>query len=457
MAVNLPDLFDDKLRYLIKASRNANGYRASSLPDPDTAQWGTGGPLIYDVESAIENILTGYNATAFEYLSEGIWTALEAHRNSLSSFIQALQSYAEQTVIEMVHADTQLPSKTISNALAELIRQMTGSSDDVNASAPAVSAATDSGNTGDAISGATVKNVYGKNNEYLPPETIVLKATSDSGLGATLGSEPYSVEGEAQVSDSLSYLWPGGSAANNNLTALDAGGDENLLTNGTFDSFSVANTPDSWTIQVGVAGTDIFAAGSSEDYAGNNALKFTGTGGTPLSQIWQAVTLEPNTVYALAFRIKDSGAGLLAGVVNFDLYNGAAVINDDAGTANSITKAFNATTGSYVGFVTFFITPKVIPATTRLRIHVSTALTSGESVYIDHVCFAEATELYTNGPWGAVFSGATATAKNDRFTFTVTNTQGVYQEWFERWFGMRALGLQLPSDAAAGETITDPT
>ena len=456
MAVSLPALFTNKLRFLIKAARNLNGYRASTLPDPATAQWAVGGPLIYDLESAIENIAAGYNATAFEFVIEGLWTDMESHRQAQKAFMSRLALYAKNTVVEMLHADSALPAKTIAVALAELIRQMKASSDSVNASTAAVTAATDSGNTGDAVSGASVKNVYGVNSEYVLPETIVLTATSDEGLGATLGSEPWTAKGEAAESDTLGILWPVGSGASKALTALDASGASNLLTNGDFNSFTIANVPDSWTIQVGAAGTDIFDA-TTGAYQGSHGLKFTGTGGAPLSQIWQAVSLEPNTVYALCYRIKDSGAGLLAGVVNFDLYNGTAVIADDATTANSTTKAFSATTGSYVGNVAFFITPKVLPAVTRFRINVSAALTSGESMFIDHVCLAEATELYTGGPYGAIFSGGTATVKNDRFTFAVTNAQGVYQEWFERWFGMRALGLQLPSNAAAGETIADPT
>lgn len=460
MAVSLPGLFTNRLRMLIKAARNLNGYRNTVAPYPDPATlWGASGPTIYDLETALENIAAGYNATDFEYLIDGLQADATAHRAAQKTFLTKLAAYAKSTVIAMTDADTPLSAKTIAVALAELIRQMKSSSDSVNASEPAVTVATDSGNTGDAVCAATVKDVYGKNSEHVLAETIVLTATSDEGLGATLASEPWTAKGEAAESDTLSHLWPAGSGASKALTALDAGGSSNLLTNGDFDTFTVANTPTSWTIQVGAAGTDIFDGGSSQDYQGDKCLKFTGTGGSPLSQIWQLVELEPNTIYGVCFRAKDSGAGLLAGVLSIDLYDptAAAVVNDDAGTANSITKAFGTLTASYVGYTGFFITPKVLPTTIRLRVHISTALTSTESVYVDHLVIAEATQLYTGGPFAAVFSGATGTVKNDRFTLALTNTQGVYQEWFERMFGMRALGLQLPSNAGGSETVTDPT
>lgn len=457
MSVSLSALFTNKLKYLVKASRNLNGYRGTTAPDPNTGQWGVGGPIIYDLDTAVENILTGYNATAFEYVTDGIWADRDAHRAAQKTFMSRLQAYAQATVIAMVDADTTLPAPTLANALAELIRQMKGSTDSVNASAPAVTAATDAGNTGDAISGATVKDVYGKNAEHVSPETLVALATSDSGLGATLSAEPWTVKGEAIETDRLAYTWPVGSGASKALTAVDAKDDTvNYLANGAFNTFTVANTPDDWTVQAGTPGTDILD-GTTGAYQGSHCLKFTGQGSPVLSQIWQAVDLEPNTVYALCYRIKDSGAGLLAGVVSFDLYNGSSVVTDDAGTSNSTTKAFGTTTGSYVGYVAFFITPKVLPSTLRLRIHVSTALTSGESMFIDHVALVPATQLYTGGPFAAIFSGATATVKNDRFTFAVTNTQGVFQEWFDRWFDMKKLGLQLPSDAGGSETIVDPT
>lgn len=459
MAVSLSALFTDKLRHLVRLSRNINGFRASTAPYPDPATvWGSGGPTIYDLETAVENIAAGYNAGAYEYLIEGLQTDLAASRSAQKAFLSRLQTYALNTLVAMVDADTALSAKTKAAALTELIRQMTADTTSVNASEPAVTVATDSGNVGDAVAAATVKNVYGKDNQHLLAETVVLTATSDEDLGATLGAEPWSAKGEAVESDSLSYLWPQGSGASKSLTALDAGGTDNLLTNGDFDTFTVANTPTSWTIQVGVAGTDIFDGGSAQDYQGDKCLKFTGTGGGPLSQIWQAITtLEPNTVYGICFRAKDSGAGLLAGVLSIDLFDGTSVINDDAGTANSITKAFGTLTASYVGYTGFFITPKVLPATVRLRVHISTALTSTESIYVDHLCIAEATQLYTGGPFAAIFSGATATAKNDRFTLAFTNTQGVYQEWFERWFGMRLLGLQLPGNTGGSETVADPT
>jgi hypothetical protein len=55
----------------------------------------------------------------------------------------------------------------------------------------------------------------------------------------------------------------------------------------------------------------------------------------------------------------------------------------------------------------------------------------------------------------AVFSAAAKFVTGDEWTVAFTNTISAAQKLFERFFGMRAMGLQLPSNAAGGETISD--
>jgi hypothetical protein len=399
-------------------------------------------------------------------LIDGLYSQQVSHRSTMSGWLNYLKTLATNVIIEQVNADTPLSSKTISVALTELIRQMAASSDDVDANTVSVTVSTGSANVGNGRCAASVIGPDGKTLEYALAENIHVTATSDSGLGATSGREPFSTQGEAAETDTLSPDWPQGSGASATLTALDAGSTSSSLipANGDFDTWTT-NTPGTWTVDVGSPGTDIFAAGASDDFEGDNALEFTGTGGSPLSGLSQALTIStaamaPSTVYAFSCWVKKS-AGLSAGVLSIALTDGSGtVVNDDAGTANNTTLAHGSMSTSYAHFSGFFRTPKVLPSALRIRVKVTTALTSGESVFVDHLCLARATQAYTKGPYLAVFSGSTAFARGDTFTVAVSNNMGTgaggeFQSAFERLFGMRSLGLQLPSDAGGTETVAD--
>jgi hypothetical protein len=105
---------------------------------------------------------------------------------------------------------------------------------------------------------------------------------------------------------------------------------------------------------------------------------------------------------------------------------------------------------------TVFRLPDPVPATVKIRVRLSTALSSGSSIFIDHLALTPATQLYTGGPYAAIFSGATDFEIDDKWSLTVTNAQaGAFQTLFDRLFDMRSKGLLLPSATGAAETIDD--
>lgn len=432
---------------------NVNGFRAGTAPASATT-WGSGGPAIDCIDVNADEIEAQY-ASSRQELVDALYTNRDGLKSAMGSWQSYLRTLARSTLIQMVDDDTTLESKSVSNAMAALIEQMEDDSDSVDASATAASSAAGASNNGDGVVAVTVKGGDGVAREYLFAETIAVKCTSDSQTGsATEGSETFTVAGDRIVADPLSHLWPGGSGASTTLTANDASSTSQLVTNGDFEDFTT-NTPDGWTVAVGAAGTDIFAAGSGDAYEGSNGLELTGTGGAPLSEIYQSVTLEPNTVYHFNCYVKKS-ASLAAGVLQIDLHDGSSVIADDASTNNAATIAHGTVTTSFASFSGTFITPRVLPSTTRVRVKITTALTSGESLFVDHLCLVKAKELYTGGPYATCFSGATKFIKDDKFTITVTNgLEGGFQQLFDRLFDMRALGLQLPSDSGGSETIND--
>lgn len=409
------------------------------------------------------NIL-GQFASADQQLMDLLYTNLESARSALSGYTFFLSQLASNTVVEMANDDTPLFSKTPFDALTLLIAQMTTNSESVNANTVSVSVATGSSNTGTAVCIASVKGPNGKDREYVIAEAITLTASTDSqSASATAGQESWAITSPVVQGDQLSWDWPKGSGSSTALTASAVDGSQQLLANGNFETWTVSNIPDLWTVLVGAAGADILR--SSTVFAGTYALSFLGDGSTltAVRQVFNdssagtATKLLPNTVYAINLWVRVSVTPA-AGVLKVTLTNSAGTaMTNDAGTTLEISKALTAVSTTWVAVNGFIQTPRVMPAEPQyLKIHLSTALTSGRTVYIDNLTLARATEIYPGGPYVAVFPGATATVKNDTFTLTVANDWGgAFQKAFQRIFDMRSLGLAIPSNASAAETILD--
>lgn len=103
-----------------------------------------------------------------------------------------------------------------------------------------------------------------------------------------------------------------------------------------------------------------------------------------------------------------------------------------------------------------FRTPKVLPDLVYLRVRISTAVSSGTSVFIDSVALDTMTELYSGGPFVAIFGGSIDFKVGDLWTVTTTNDRaGSIQEAYNRNFNMARLGLLLPSKTNGAETVPD--
>lgn len=202
-------------------------------------------------------------------------------------------------------------------------------------------------------------------------------------------------------------------------------------------------------------------AGSANSFIGK-ALEFD-SNGSQLTTIQIPVVLDPLTQYAFnCWMMADVVPA--AGVMTIDLVDGigGSVIADQATTNNSFTVDCTTLTTSFVAKNGTFRTPKNIPAIVYLRIRISTGVSSGSSIFLDHASLVEMTELYPDGPSVAIFSGSIPFRKGggqvigDYFTLTVTNDRASeFQEWFERNFDMRSKGLLLPSDSGGSETQAD--
>jgi hypothetical protein len=132
-----------RLGKIVKAIRNTNGYRGATAPAA-SGTWGASGPSINDLATALNEIEAQFASTN-QQLMDGLYVQRTAHRSAQDGLLSYLQSLASTIIITMANDDAVLTSKTLVAATRELIRQMTSSSDDVNANATSVAVAAASG------------------------------------------------------------------------------------------------------------------------------------------------------------------------------------------------------------------------------------------------------------------------------------------------------------------------
>lgn len=451
------------------ATRNINGARHTSNPSP-SSQWGASGPQIRNITTSISNIIAAHSVAQEKYY-DGIRSIEAGYVSAQTTALSGLKALAQSELIAIVNADTPLPSLTVTEAMKTLIKQMKASSDTVLRCAVARTVTAGSGNVGNATVICSPTGRYGVPQEYALAETLVATCIGDAdgnGSTATAGNEPIQIIAPAANSDKFSQLWPQGSAANVQINVIDPDTDAgtNLLTNSNFETWALSTVPDNWTILVGTGGTSVKKA-TTNTYGvdSTNALQFVGDASelTSVVQSFAAsagagttATLKPATVYGFNIWVYVDVVPA-AGVFKVDLVDGSnAVINDDAGTANTLTQAITALTGAtYTNISGFFRTPSNIPATMKLRLRLSTALSVGSKLNIDFAAMGESTQLYTAGPYVNAFRASTDLSYNDTWTIAITNDRaGIFQTWFEQAFDMSAMGLILPS-AAAGNTVNE--
>lgn len=394
-----------------------------------------------------------------------LYSSLLGCQEGMSGLLSFLRGEAESILVEMVSADNPQASKSLSDCLLELLRQMRASGDTVNASTVGSSTSADALNRGTGNLVVSLRNVieaspWGTQPQYrenVLAEDILVTCTSDSYQGtATAGQESYAVAAEFSQGNSLRWDWPRGSGGSGNLTAIDASLDatagNNLLTNSDFETFTVANTPDNWAITIGTVGTTVLS--DTSVYTGSKCLRIKGDG-SQLTELRQSFndstgttqTLGSRRMYAVNVWLKKSGS--LTGTLRIALVDSSGtVITDENGNNNSLVIPHTDLTTSYAPFSFIIVMPRVLSTTLRLQLKVATALASGESIYVDSLAVAEMTEVYPQGPLLAFFRGNTTAAVRDQYKATITNTAGGFQRLFDRLFDMKGQGLLLPSSGS---------
>jgi hypothetical protein len=464
-----------RLGHIAGLINNVNGYLGTSSPTA-LSTWGTTVPII-DIGHAFDNIFAQY-VTTDKNLINNLYPTRDSYRQahqSLTNFLGAQGSgLAAQTLLQMVNEDVpQKGGPTVQGCLTELIRQMTSSGDSVTK--PTVTATVASVvATGDTQIIASVLGPSGIQRDYIYAEVVNMLCTVSS-RGTSGFVDTFTAQGNPLASGLLNWDFPtgtgfNGSGCNATIATCDSrvpgSGNGQIIIN-PFQTFNTTpNVPDSWTIQLGSAGVDFFAGGSSASYLGTNCLQITGTG-TNAELRQPLTTLQPSTVYAISVRVKSSGAGLVAGVLEFDLYDtvAAAVLTDANSVACALTVGFGAVTAAYAVFGGFVRTPAILPNNNTnivFRLKETTPFTNGQSMFIDALAFEPAQDLYGTpggGPFVAAFGGKTRAALNDKFTLTMANSAltnpyvVTWQKALMQLFSPAQYGLQINS--SAGPTISD--
>lgn len=420
---------------------------------------------------ALDNQIAAQYQSTDQNVIDTLYVNQVSYQQIHSSMEQYLTGLAQATLLQMAADDAPQPDATVATALKYLIAQMVGNSDSVKKPTVAVSSAAGGSNTGTGVLAVSSTGKDGLQLDYLFAEALVATCTSDAQVGSTAGQEPFSVAGVVAESNELQWDFPLGSGASTTLTTVDAnlnntGG--NVLQNSGWATFTTTDTPDNWPIATGSAGTSVKQATGSNVYRGTSALSFVGDG-AELTSIQQPFNTTPstaagfggtsyqplpNTVYALSLNHKVS-ASASSGVLQVALVDGSgSVINDAAGTANSFTVDLTTLSTSFSNTTGFFRTPAVLPTTIKLRLKLTTALQSGKTAYLSNLAMTPATQLYSGGPFAAIFAGSVNFISLDKFTVTVKNKyDSQFQLLMESLFGMRALGLQIPS--ASSPTVAD--
>ena len=209
--------------------------------------------LATTVPTEVEDVTDEYAAVSLELRAavDGLPAAVTSFQSSAGGLASSLRLAAERTVISMVEADNPQENGSLSTYLAELITQMEGTADSVDANVVGALASAGGSNSGDGKLILSTKRGDGLVNENIIAEDLVCSITSV----ANPATATLRVQGESKVGN-LSCLWPQGSATNRTLAAIDAA--SNLLLNSDFeDEDDIANAPDDWIVAVGTIGTTL--------------------------------------------------------------------------------------------------------------------------------------------------------------------------------------------------------
>lgn len=422
----------------------------------------------YQATTLVNDVGTIYGQfTSGQDITDGIATQVTAAQQAAGNITSFLQQIATQTANEMVQQfQPQLTNTNLAESLNFIIGQMNATSGTVLRMTVGNTISGATTNVGNGVVTATSLRYDGLPQENQYAELITATCTIDATTRPTVsGHETFTFHGQLSQSP-FSQLWPGGSACNVQVNGIDGGSsalNNNLLTNSDFETFT-SGVPSGWVIASGTAGTNIKQS-TTNVYSNSGSLQFLSTDGSGLMALSQPFnnasgttgTLTYQTIYGVNGWFQSTSTSGILEVALTD-QSGNITVNTISGQ-NKVTQ--NVTSGGWTAFNGFFQTPYIQPSAYNLRLRLTGALKSGQSVYVDKLAMGQATALYPFGPSVCYFPGASGAFSPDTFYVTTTNTRGsggtlrTAQTVAQRYYNMGQLGLLLPSAVSGSNTISD--
>lgn len=384
--------------------------------------------------------------------------AITTFRNSGQTYSGVLTQEAQLASILQVNRDFPLVPYDYTTSVSRIAAQMVDTGQSINRPTITTSIADDAENIGDTEIFISTTNIYGDPLDMTIAEDIEVLCTSrGSGFVAS-----FSVKGEPTVPNNA-WNWPQGSGTQTSLSTVDPAVN-GLVTNSALSAFTVANTPDNFTIINGGAGVTVFESPSG-GVRGSDCV-YLESDGAQTTKLAQALSLSINTVYAVTVQAK-MNANSASGTFVLQLWDNTAgaVMTNDAGDDLEVTYALNGGAGelttSYQLLTVFFSTPRQLPASVQIRAGYGVAGVSTRQLFLCNLQVFQATALYgrsntgTWGPFVCAVANTVASAIGDFYTITLTNslTTQSFVWGLQRVNGVRELGVYLPSDPSP--TIDD--
>jgi len=419
----------------------------------------------------IEDVVDEYNSADMQYAQD--FTLKDANLTwqlASASIYTAVSNIARATVIGMVDDDTTLNAKNLDTALDELFDQM-GTSYDVKGNVFTITGYDDGGvviSSGKGYYITSHRNGEGKTFQNLRADVTKLICIRDAQVSGTAGRETFRMLGEKAISDIRDPGFPGGYGQNNAISVSDpsysqqSAPGKNMLANSDFEDFSVADTPDNWTLVVGVAGTGINEE-STLAHRGSKCLELLGDVSGTLLHLKQqfntagqsTVKIRPETRYGVSFWTHRE-TGVTGGVLRVSLKDGSGNILDAGSAALSVTLTGD-TVDTWTHHSFTFSTPLDLPAAVVMHVELTTALTTTKKLYVDGLQMFRMQHLTNASSFHiAVVPGADDFIVDDEAKITVAkSTTGIMQTRLNQFLGLEALGKQFPYQEDGSETAAD--
>lgn len=418
--------------------------------------------LYADIDTDFSEIKSDLQSGNFSDVLEGELTRFDTMKTQLLGWIgqNTLKTAALLTHRVNVLQELNLPVGTDFNSVMQaLIWDMLTTSNSVDASTVtngAVTATKNNTNAGVVVLGKGLDGVsspmsgYQASRHYWGVDSELAAATddmfcicmTDKDNGGSADSERFQIGG-GPVQSFGRFSWE--TYGSGNGPSIYPVQSQSIISNFSFDTFTVTDTPDDWTVDSGTVTTHI--KNSADVYkSGGAALQFLGDGAQATIQVSQTPTWTAGRRYCVAVYVKGE-AGIAAGTLTIQLEGTGYT----AGASEKITMNASAlAAATSYGLQYFFVNiPMEIPSDLKLVIKVTGTLTNAKSVRFDFGGMAPV--VYHNGIHVSVISGSEYFVLGDKFTWTTTNDEaGIVQTYFGK-----AHKFQLPSNAAGAETILD--